>query len=112
MTALARYLQRTTKRNVILTGRLEWARPRLSKAGQRITTGQVPDFLRSPHFACADCDGGSSPARTTARRHGQRLQRIIEAAVADPNLVLFLDEIHLTMGTGGACGRDERGGHP
>ncbi len=98
---LARYLQRTSKRNVIVIGDAGVGKTALVEGlAQQIVSKSAPDFLRAlriVQLTVADLIAG-------AKYRGDmeaRIQRILQEAMADPYLVLFLDEIHLVMKSGG-----------
>ncbi len=100
MTAIARFLMRTSKRNVILVGDAGVGKTAVVEGlAQNLAQENTPDFLRSLHFvqvSAADLVAGT-------RYRGdmeERVQKLIAEASADPNLVLFLDEIHLVMKSG------------
>jgi ATP-dependent Clp protease ATP-binding subunit ClpC len=104
MKSLARYLQRTTKRNVIVIGEAGVGKTALVEGlARRLASESAPDFLRGLHIvqlSVADLVAG-------AKHRGdleERVQRIVEEATSDPNLVLFFDEIHLVMKAGGGEG--------
>jgi ATP-dependent Clp protease ATP-binding subunit ClpC len=108
MTAIARYLQRTSKRNVIITGAAGVGKTAIVEGlAQRLVGEGMPDFLRRlriVQLSVADLVSG-------AKYRGdmeQRVQAVIEEAIADPHLVLFFDEIHLMMkaGAGGGAPMD------
>lgn len=101
MTTLARYLQRTSKRNVILTGDAGVGKTAVVEGlAQRLVLDTAPDFLRAIRIVqinIADLISGTKYRGDMEKR----LQRIITEATADANLVLFFDEIHLAMKAGG-----------
>jgi ATP-dependent Clp protease ATP-binding subunit ClpC len=104
MKALVRYLQRTTKRNVIIIGQAGVGKTAVVEGlAQRLVARNAPEFLqktRIVQISIADLVAGT-------RYRGDMEERIREMtaeAVADPNLVLFLDEIHLLMKAGSGEG--------
>lgn len=103
MTTLVRYLQRTTKRNVIITGEAGVGKTAVVEGlAQRLISADAPDYLkklRIVQISVSDLVAGTKYRGDME----QRLQLILAEATADPNLVLFIDEIHLAM-KGGACG--------
>lgn len=111
MTALARYLQRTTKRNVLIIGEAGVGKTAIVEGlAQKIAAGEVPGFLQS--LRIIQINVSDLVAGTHYRGDiEQRLKRVIEEAVANPNVVLFLDEIHLAVGagTGGGAPMDIAG---
>ncbi len=100
MTALARYLQRTTKRNVLIIGEAGVGKTAIVEGlAQKIASGEVPDFLQSLRIIQINISDLVAGTRYRGDME-QRLKRIIEEASANPNIVLFLDEIHLAVGAG------------
>jgi ATP-dependent Clp protease ATP-binding subunit ClpC len=100
MTSIARYLQRTSKRNVLIIGEAGIGKTAVVEGlAQRLESENAPEFLRSlrvVQISLADLVSG-------AKYRGdleQRVQQIIAEATADPHLVLFFDEIHLMMKSG------------
>lgn len=100
---LARFLQRTSKRNVIVIGEAGVGKTAVVEGlAQRIVSENAPEFLRElrvVQVSAADLVAG-------AKHRGdmeERIQGVLREATSDPNLVLFVDEIHLMMnaGTGG-----------
>jgi ATP-dependent Clp protease ATP-binding subunit ClpC len=102
MTMLARYLQRTSKRNVILIGDAGVGKTAVVEGlAQRIIKEDAPDFLRALRIVqinVADLVAGTKYRGEME----ERLQAIIAETVANPNIVLFLDEIHLVVKAGAA----------
>jgi len=102
MTAMARHLLRTMKRNVLVVGDAGVGKTAIVEGlAQRLVSQDAPENLRSlriVQLSVADLVSGT-------RYRGdmeERLQRIIAEATSNSNLVLFLDEIHLAIGAG-AC---------
>jgi ATP-dependent Clp protease ATP-binding subunit ClpC len=104
MMAIARFLQRTSKRNVIVTGEAGVGKTAVVEGlAQRLIGAGTPDFLRRlriVQLSVADLVSGTKYRGDME----ERVQAIIEEAVADPDLVLFFDEIHLMMKAGAAGG--------
>lgn len=98
MTLLARLLHRTSKRNVLLVGAAGVGKTAVVEGlAMRIASGQVPERLRNLRIlqiALGDLLAGTQHRGDLEAR----LQRVVEEAVASPDVVLFLDEIHLAMG--------------
>ncbi|MDP2209426.1 MAG: ATP-dependent Clp protease ATP-binding subunit [Bacteroidota bacterium] len=103
MTTLVRYLQRTTKRNVILIGEAGVGKTAVVEGlAQRLVQENVLEFLQTLRIVqinVADLVAGTKYRGDIE----QRLQNLIAEVCADQNLILFLDEIHLVIkgGIGG-----------
>jgi len=70
-----------------------------------IVEGDVPESLRNVTIRTVEV--GSLVAGTMYRgQFEQRLKSLIDAAEADPNLIVFIDEIHMLAGAGAAGGGD------
>ena len=70
---------------------------------QRIAAGQVPLVLRSVRLLAVD--HVALLAGTTYRgQYEERIQALIDETRADPDLILFIDELHNLMGQGTAVG--------
>jgi len=104
MLACARTLLRTSKRNAILVGDAGVGKTAIVEGlATYLTSGDAPDelkALRIVELSLSDIVAGT-------RYRGdleERMQRVLEEAREDTNLVLFLDEIHLVVGGGRAEG--------
>lgn len=100
MTMLARHLHRTSKRNAILIGDAGVGKTAVVEGlAQRIATGDVPELLQP--LRIIQINVGDLVSGTHYRGDlEERIQALLKSAYADPNLVLFLDEIHLVVSTG------------
>jgi ATP-dependent Clp protease ATP-binding subunit ClpC len=111
MTALARHLQRTSKRNVLVIGEAGVGKTAIVEGfAQKIAAKDVPDFLLN--LRIVQVNVSDLVAGTHYRGDMEsRVKRMIEEASTDPNLVLFLDEIHLAVkaGTGSGAPMDIAG---
>ncbi|MDI6763300.1 MAG: ATP-dependent Clp protease ATP-binding subunit [Thermodesulfobacteriota bacterium] len=100
MLALARYLQRTTKRNVILLGEAGVGKTAVVEGlVQKLASENAPEALRSTRviqISAADLVSGTQYRGAMEKR----VQQIVNEASADPNLVLFIDEIHMVIKAG------------
>lgn len=94
--ALARHLSRTSKRNVLVVGDAGVGKTAVVEGFARWVVEAAPEPLRRlrvVQFGVGDLMAGT-------RHRGdleERIQGILKDAVADPDLVLFLDEIHLAL---------------
>ena len=70
---------------------------------QRIAAGTVPLVLRDTRLLAVD--HVALLAGTTYRgQYEERIQALVDETRADPNLILFIDELHNLMGQGTAMG--------
>jgi ATP-dependent Clp protease ATP-binding subunit ClpA len=102
--ALARYLQRTSKRNVLLLGEAGVGKTAVVEGlAQRLIEPGAPEFLS--RLTIVQIEVADLVADTAHRGDlEQRLRALVVEAEADPNLVLFIDEAHLVMGAGAPHG--------
>lgn len=100
ITALARFLIRTSKRNVIVIGDAGVGKSAIVEGlAAYAASEQAPNFLRPLRFLqinVADLIAGTK-YRGDAEA---RVQAVMREAAADSDLVLFFDEIHLVVGAG------------
>ncbi len=101
---LARHLQRTTKRNVLVIGDAGVGKTAVVEGfAQWITSLEASDpfhRLRILQISVADLLAG-------AKYRGdmeERIQGILDDATANPDVVVFFDEFHLVMRAGGGDG--------
>jgi ATP-dependent Clp protease ATP-binding subunit ClpC len=104
MLTVVQVLLRSRKNNAILTGE-----PGVGKTGvveglaQRIVDQQVPEEFLGKRIV--EVSMGALMAGTNLRGDLEgRLQSLITEASRDPNLILFIDEIHLLVGAGNGSG--------
>lgn len=100
MTMLARHLHRTSKRNAILIGDAGVGKTAVVEGlAQRIASGQVPQLLQP--LRIVQVSVGDLMSGTHYRGDlEERVQALLKSAYSDPNLVLFLDELHLVVSAG------------
>ncbi|MDP2955081.1 MAG: AAA family ATPase [Longimicrobiales bacterium] len=97
--ALARHLNRTAKRNVLIVGDAGVGKTAVVEgfAGWIVSGASAPmDRLRVVQLSVGDIVAG-------ARHRGdleERVQGILKDATSDPDVVLFLDEVHLALMSG------------
>jgi ATP-dependent Clp protease ATP-binding subunit ClpC len=100
ITALVRYLQRTSKRNVIILGEAGVGKTAIVEGlAQRLAGQEVPAFLRSLRIIqirISDILAGTQFRGDMEKR----VNSIVEEAVSDTDIVLFIDEIHLAVHAG------------
>jgi len=101
---LARTLSRKSKNNPILLGDPGVGKTAIVRSlAQRISDGKVPPSLRGARLI--ELNLGTLVAGTKYRgEFEERLSALLEEVKKDPNLVLFLDEIHTLVKAGGPEG--------
>jgi ATP-dependent Clp protease ATP-binding subunit ClpA len=97
-------LLRQTKHNPALVGAAGVGKTALAEGlAQRIVAGEVPAALRDVRIIALD--HVALLAGTMYRgQYEERLRRLIEAVSADPDVILFVDEMHNLIGQGTAMG--------
>jgi ATP-dependent Clp protease ATP-binding subunit ClpA len=97
-------LLRQTKNNPVLVGEAGVGKTAVVEGlAQRLASANVPDQLKSVRIlglSHIDLIAGTS----FRGQYEKRLQSIIDGASADPNVVLFIDELHNLIGAGTAIG--------
>lgn len=95
-------LSRKTKNNPILVGPPGTGKTAIAEGlAHRITRGDVPQELSGLRMWSLDM----TALMAGTSQHGEfeeRLKSVMEDAKSDPNIVLFIDEMHLLMGAGGS----------
>lgn len=101
---LIQILARRTKNNPILLGEAGVGKTAIVEGlAKKIMLGQVPDVLINKKIIALDL--GATVAGTMFRGEFEnRLKQIIEQVKNDPNLILFIDEMHNIIGAGSAQG--------
>lgn len=97
-------LSRRTKNNPVLIGDPGVGKTAIVEGlAKRIHQGQVPEALHGKKLLALDL--GLVVAGTMYRGEFEsRLKQIIDEIKADPNIVLFIDELHTIIGAGSASG--------
>lgn len=97
-------LLRHTKHNPALTGAAGVGKTALVEGlAQRIVEGNVPAALRDSRIV--SLDHMALLAGTMYRgQYEERVRRLVEAVTADPDVILFIDEMHNLIGQGSAVG--------
>lgn len=102
--AIIRVLGKKTKNNPLLVGEPGVGKSALAEAlAQRIATGDVPSDLRGAQIYALDL--ASLVAGTRFRgEFEERIKMLIDEAQERGNVILFIDEMHTLIGTGGSEG--------
>jgi ATP-dependent Clp protease ATP-binding subunit ClpA len=97
-------LLRQTKHNPALVGAAGVGKTALAEGlAQRIVAGDVPAALRDARIV--SLDHTALLAGTMYRgQYEERVQRLVAAVTSDPDVILFIDEMHNLMGQGSAMG--------
>jgi ATP-dependent Clp protease ATP-binding subunit ClpC len=97
-------LLRAGKNNPALIGKAGVGKTAIVEGlAQRIASGDVPPALKDAKIVALD--HVALLAGTSFRgQYEERLRRLVEALAADPDLVLFVDELHNLIGQGTAMG--------
>jgi len=97
-------LSRRTKNNPILLGDPGTGKTAIVEGlAKRILQGKVPDVLINKRIL--NIDLGATLAGTMYRGEFEnRLKQIIEEVKKQPNIIIFVDEIHTLIGAGSASG--------
>jgi ATP-dependent Clp protease ATP-binding subunit ClpA len=100
MKTIARHLQRTSKRNVLMIGEAGVGKTAILEGlACRFAHPDAPDFLKKIRIVQVNL--ADIVAGTTFRGDlEKRLQALVKEVCDDPDIVLFLDEIHLAVGGG------------
>ena len=101
---LIQILSRRNKNNPILLGEAGVGKTAIVEGlAKKISQGDVPPILANKKIYTVDL--GSMVAGTVYRGEFEaRFKNLIEAAEADGNAILFIDEIHTVIGAGSASG--------
>ncbi len=104
MERLIEILCRRVKNNPILLGDPGVGKTAIVEGlAQRLAAGDVPDSLQGKHIYAVDL--ALLVAGTMYRGEFEaRLKQLVDEAKADPNAILFIDEIHNIVGAGSTSG--------
>ncbi|MGX7091821.1 ATP-dependent Clp protease ATP-binding subunit [Hutsoniella sourekii] len=101
---MVQILSRRTKNNPVLVGEPGVGKTAIAEGlAQLMVSGQVPEDIASKRLMMLDM--GSLVAGTKYRgEFEERMKNIIEEISEDGHTILFIDELHTLIGTGGAEG--------
>ncbi len=101
---LSRILSRKTKNNPCLIGEPGVGKTAIVEGlAARVAAGDVPELLRGKQIFSLELSSLVAGAKYRGEFE-ERMRQVMEEASADPNVILFIDEIHTLMGAGGAEG--------
>jgi ATP-dependent Clp protease ATP-binding subunit ClpA len=97
-------LLRQTKHNPALVGAAGVGKTALAEGlAQKVVAGDVPAALRDARII--SLDHTALLAGTMYRgQYEERVHRLVDAVTSDPDVILFIDEMHNLMGQGSAMG--------
>lgn len=97
-------LSRRTKNNPVLIGDPGVGKTAIVEGlAKRITTGDVPPILRNKRVLNLDLSLVVAGTMYRGEFEG-RMKQIMEELDADPNIILFIDEMHTIVGAGSTSG--------
>ncbi len=97
-------LSRRTKNNPCLIGEPGVGKTAVVEGlAQRITDGSVPDTLRGRILVTLDISAMIAGAKYRGEFE-ERMKNVMEEVRKNPDIILFIDEIHTIIGAGGAEG--------
>ena len=97
-------LLRQGKNNPALVGAAGTGKTAIAEGfAQRIAAGNVPFALREARVLALD-HAGLLAGTMYRGQYEERLTAIVDAASANPNIILFIDELHNLIGQGAAMG--------
>ncbi len=101
---LIEILSRRTKNNPLLIGEAGVGKTAIvEELARRIESGNIPESLKNKHIYSMTMS--SLIAGTKYRgEFEERINKVIESIEENPNIIVFIDEIHTMVGAGGAEG--------
>src|SRR5918992_5852064 len=97
-------LLRHGKNNPALVGAAGVGKTAIAEGlAQRVASGDVPLVLRSSRVLAVD-HVGMMAGRMSGGKFEERIRALIAEATADPDVILFIDELHNLIGQGTALG--------
>lgn len=99
-----RILSRRTKNNPCLVGEPGVGKTAVVEGlAGRIAAGNVPDCMKKKRVLSLDLSGMVAGSKYRGEFE-ERIKRVMEEAVQDGNVLIFIDELHTIIGAGGAEG--------
>lgn len=106
-TEIARTIQilsRRTKNNPCLIGEPGVGKTAVVEGlAQKIVSGDVPATIKNARLLTLDMSGMVAGSKYRGQFE-ERIKQVIHEATEDPNVILFVDEMHTLIGAGGAEG--------
>lgn len=97
-------ISRKTKNNPVLIGEPGTGKTAIVEGlAHRVLNGDVPQEMRKLKLFSLNLSSMVAGAQMQGEFE-QRLKKVIEDAESDPNIILFIDEIHLLIGAGRTSG--------
>lgn len=101
---MVQILLRRSKNNPCLIGDAGVGKTAVAEGfSQRVALGSVPPELTEKRVFALDLSAMLAGAKYRGDFE-ERLKSVLDEAAADPNVILFIDEIHMIVGTGAAEG--------
>lgn len=99
-----RILSRRTKNNPCLVGEPGVGKTAVVEGlAGRIAAGDVPDCMKKKRVLSLDLSGMVAGSKYRGEFE-ERIKRVMEEAIQDGNVLIFIDELHTIIGAGGAEG--------
>ncbi|MCQ2520637.1 MAG: ATP-dependent Clp protease ATP-binding subunit, partial [Lachnospiraceae bacterium] len=104
ITRVIQILSRRTKNNPCLVGEPGVGKTAVVEAlASRIVSGEVPKTVQNKKLLTLDLSGLVAGTKYRGEFE-ERMKRLLDEVSADGNIILFIDELHTLIGTGGSEG--------
>ena len=104
ITRLIQILSRRTKNNPCLVGEPGVGKTAIAEGlAQRIIAGTVPDTIRDKRLVVLDLSGMVAGSKYRGEFE-ERIRKVVDEVRENQGILLFIDELHTTIGAGGAEG--------